>query len=239
MAPPVAKPLSVRVGRISAETPQVRTFRLELPEGGSFDFIPGQFIRLSFPGEDESRDYSVASSPLEKGFIEITLSRAGKFTERLFELRTGDEMVVRGPYGRWHYHEGAAHSVLVSGGTGIAPLRSMIRYVLGRELRDRLSLFYSARTPEDIVYRDELERLGSKGVSVQIFITRPESPRASAWRGPVGRISAQTLKKGVADFEKATYYLCGPAGLVSDLTSGLAKAGVPQKSVHSEIWGEF
>lgn len=232
----------VRVASIVDETPDIRTFRLTLPPDADFDFLPGQFVMLSFPDEPKhARAYSLASSPLERGAFEITLNRVAKFTSRMFELRGGETLVARGPYGKWVYADDIAHAVLISGGTGVTPFRSMARYVLQKGLPNRLTLIGSSRTPSDWIYRRELEDLARRPrFKVVHTVTRPGLMRPGEdWDGPTGRITLELIRASVPDFSEAVYFLCGPNHLVEDLSRDLAAGGVAPGHIRREKWGDY
>ena len=133
----VPEPFEATVLEARDEARGAKTLQLSAPRG--FDFVPGQWVMLHFPGGDpkDRRAYSLASSPTQKGSIELTVGLAGDFTTRLFSLKEGDKLMVRGPFGKWLFDESAARSVLVSEGTGVTPFRSMCRYAIERGLGGR------------------------------------------------------------------------------------------------------
>ena len=192
-------------------------------------------MQLHFPGEPkEKRAYSIASSPLERTAIEITFAVAGKFTARLFDSKPGDALSIEGPYGRWTYAGDAPHAVVVTGGTGIAPVRSMARLVIDQRLPNRLSIFYSSKTEEEVVYRSELEQWAKHpNIDVHATLTRGK------WTGPTGRLDLQTIAAAVGDLQRPVYYLCGPNALVEAIFRALLDANVPRERIHREKWGEF
>ena len=223
------------VESVRQETPSVKTLRMRLPEGVSFSFLPGQWVQLHFPGEaKEKRAYSICSSPLDHRAIELTFANAGKFTARLFETKPGDRLAIEGPYGRWTYSGDASHAVVVTGGTGIAPVRSMARFVIDHKLDRRLSIFYSSKTEEEIVYRSELADWEKHpNIRVHTTLTRGK------WNGAHGRIDLETISNAVGDLLEPVYYLCGPNALVEAIFQALLGAQVPRERIHREKWGEF
>ena len=162
----------------------------------------------------------------------------GDFSRRLFALRPGDTIEAKGPFGKWVY-AGDAHAVLISGGTGIAPLRAMARYKLDARVSGRMTILYSCKTAADMLYRDELEGFRRAGIKVYATLTRPADEPSSRWTGPTGRIDVAAIRREVPDFTEATFYLCGPAALVKELSSGLAAAGVPPERLLGEIWADY
>ena len=159
------------------------------------------------------------------------------FSTRLFGLRPGDALTLRGPYGKWLYVDDTPHAVLISGGTGITPFRAICRYVLEKKLPNRLTLLYSAKTPADIVYRDELARWQAAGIKTHVTVTRPEE--AHVWKGPTGRITMDVVRREVPDLDQAVFFLCGPNKLVEELSAGLRAAGVDATRIRREKWGDY
>lgn len=196
-------------------------------------------MRVRFPGEEEWRDYSIATPPPIEGTFEITLNLAGRFTERMFALKAGDTLQVEGPLGDWTYRDEGLPIVLISGGTGITPFRSLVAHLLARGLPHPISIFYSARTPADIVYRAELAGYPAKGVHVVTTITRPQDlPAGERWDGPVGRITATLIAEKASDFDRSVFYLCGPSAFVRTLRDALSQRGVPAERLRFELWDE-
>lgn len=226
------------VSKIVDEGCGVRTLRLEFPEETRFSFVPGQFVLVSLPDEPGiQRPYSIGSSPLEPGHVEITLSGVARLSMRLLSLKGGESVRINGPHGRWTYRDEFRHAVMVSEGTGIAPFRSMIRYVLDKGLPNKVSLFYAERSPSCVLYRRELEEFGRRGARIHVSILeRGEEP----WEGPVGPITAETLRRELgAEFQEAVYLLCGPSHLTDSLGPALLKAGVPAQRLLAEKWGHY
>lgn len=216
------------------ETPGARTLRLAVPD--EFTFIPGMFVMTSLDDDARTRRaYSIASSPLERSFIELTIGRVGEISERLCLLPVGRSVRVRGPFGKWLYRDEARSAVLISGGTGLTPFRSMTRYVLDKKLPNQLAIVHSARTPRDIIYREELETFRRAGISVYTTITRP----TAGWDGPTGRVDVATIERVVPDFAGSWYYLCGPNAMVQSLADALRARGIPPERVRTEKWGDY
>lgn len=218
------------------ECPGVKTFRFEVPP--DFSFIPGMWLMLNFKDDlKTSRAFSISSSPFEKGSVELSVMTVAGFTTRLSGLRPGEEMALRGPYGKWLYPDDTPHAVLISGGTGITPFRSICRYVLEKKLPNRLTVLYSAKTPADILYRDELARWSAAGIKVYVALTRPEE--SHEWKGPTGRITMDVVRREVPDLAQAVFFLCGPNKLVEDLSRGLREAGIDPAHIRHEKWGDY
>lgn len=205
------------------EYPGARTFTLEAP--ADFTFTPGMWVMLQLPGREESRAYSMASSPLDKGRIELSVALAGDFSRRLFELRPGAELGVKGPYGKWLFVDTLKHAVLISEGTGVAPFRSMCLYALGKGLATRLTLLTSAPDEASLLYKGEYDDWRRRGVEV----------RASTG----GHVTIEQVRAAVPDLKEATFYLCGSSKLVESMSRGLCAGGVSRDHIRHEKWGDY
>ncbi len=217
----------------------VRTFRLTV--AADFEFRPGMWVMLQFPDRAEKASaYSISSSPFERGYIEISLCKVGPLSERLFALSGGETLLLRGPFGKWVYDDEARNAALITDGTGLAPYRSMARYVLDKKLQNSLTIFHSARTPDLFFYEKDLTRFEESGIKVYRTITHPElmTPQQS-WSGPRGVIDIGVLRREVADFPSSHFYLCGPKTLVESLDRDLLAAGIPQERIRYEKWGDY
>lgn len=220
--------------RIFEECESVRTFRFEIPE--DFSFVPGMSLQISLPNNrGVERCFSISSSPFDENFVELTCRRVAGQTGRLFTLAVGDPVTLRGPSGNWLYEESPSGAVLIGGGSGIAPLRSMTRYQIQRGKPEDITLFYSARTPSDIIFRGELERFSKAGVRVHVTITRPEAMKAGeSWEGGIGRLDATRILQENPDTRDRLFYLCGPERMISELAAGLAAQGVARERIRYE-----
>jgi ferredoxin-NADP reductase len=226
------------VDEVIAETPQVRTITLGVP--GWPGHRAGQHLELRLTAEDgyqASREYSIASAPGEPLAITVERLDDGEVSPYLTEeLRAGDVLEVRGPIGGWFVWEPADGGplMLVAGGSGIVPLRAILRH---RELTGSgtaARLLYSARTAADVIYADQLGK-PADGVTVTYTLTR-EHP--ANWTGRTGRVDAAMLGQVAwpagAD---PLAYVCGPTSFVETVAAGLTGLGYPPQRVKTERFG--
>ncbi|HET7039943.1 MAG TPA: FAD-binding oxidoreductase, partial [Gemmatimonadales bacterium] len=154
-------PHSARIVRIDRVVPDMHLFTLRFQEeerAHQFGHRPGQFVMLSVPGAGEA-PISISSSPTRPEVLELCVRRAGRVTNALYRLRPNDPVGVRGPYGNgFPVDDIAGHDLLlVAGGLGMAPLRSLLWYALDRRDRfDTLTLMYGAKSPGEMLFRNEL-----------------------------------------------------------------------------------
>ena len=228
----------LKIIEIIDEIDNVKTFRLKIPEGSDLKYRCGQFFMVRFEdNETLKRAYSISSSPENKSYMEITLDLVGEFTTKLFKCKVGDYLMFKGPYGKFYFSEDMKQNlVLIGGGLGITPLRSIINFCKDKNLDNNIKLLYSSRTPEHVVYRKELEKLNEweKFDYIQT-ITRPKPE--DGWSGKTGRIDESMIKENVENFEDNLYFLCGPLEFVKEIISILEKLGVKKEQIKADAWG--
>ena len=154
--------IDMPVTKVVQETPDTRTFRLEPPPSFDPDWKPGQFITVNLPEDPKTRRaYSLSSSPLDGPFLEITIKHMGGFGAHVYEVaKEGTVLQVIAPRGKFMLPANPEIPVmLISGGSGVTPYRSMMRYLIQRKLPTRVMNLYSVRIPADIIFRDEFEAL--------------------------------------------------------------------------------
>ena len=215
---------------IERETPTVKTFRLELPMW--MPHLPGQHydVRLTAPdGYQAQRSYSIASSPLDEGEIELTVDRLadGEVSPYMHDvLVDGDQVEVRGPFASYFVWHGEWPVLLVGGGSGVVPLMAILRH-RRRTMPDLpMKLVYSVRTADDVIYADEL------GDDALLTYTR-EPP--AGWTGHTSRIDAGLLAE--AGLTSGTAFVCGSNGFVESAGGLLLEIGFEPNHVRTERFG--
>jgi ferredoxin-NADP reductase len=229
-----------RVLELVDETPRCKSIVLELPEWGGHR--AGQHVDVRLTAEDgyqAQRSYSIASGPEDRELV-LTVERLedGEVSPYLVdELRPGDELELRGPIGGYFVWERSLGGPLqmVAGGSGVVPFRSMLRHWAAGERAVPTGLLYSSRTLPDVIYHDELTRVGSDGAEVRVALTRewPED-----WEGHRGRIDRALLEQSIrpAD-EKPLIYVCGPTSFVEAVAQTLVDIGHAPADIRTERFG--
>jgi ferredoxin-NADP reductase len=218
------------VTAVKTETPRVKSFRLELPMW--MPHLPGQHydVRLTAPdGYRAQRSYSVASSPLDEGEIELTIDRLddGEVSPYFHEvLVEGDQVEVRGPFASYFVWRGESPVLLVGGGSGVVPLMAILRHRRRTMPELPMRLVYSVRAAEDVIYADEL------GEEAALTYTR-EAPEG--WTGHTGRIDASLLAD--APLDDTTAFVCGSNGFVEAASRLLLEAGCEPQRIRTERFG--
>jgi ferredoxin-NADP reductase len=232
-APASAQPVPWQFGTVTSirqETPRAKSFRLRLPEWRAH--LPGQYytLRLTAPdGYQAIRSYSIASSPLDTGEIELTVDcltdgEVSPFLHDVVEI--GDELEVRGPLTEYFTWQGSSPLLLIGGGSGIVPLMSMLRHRRRALPQVPVRLLYSVRSPDDVFYRSEL------GDETELTYTRrlPEG-----WTGATGRITAALV--AALAWPDGRAYVCGPNGFVETAAGLLMECGYESARIRTERFG--
>ena len=229
--------LTLGIREIIPATPRARIVRIELG-GATFDYLAGQAVLVGAAGGPK-RPYSVAASPEEarrSGCLELLVGVDANGTPgRHLTLERGRVVDVEGPLGSFAFPQAPTERrfVFIAGGTGIAPLRAMLHHALVIP-HEQIGLFYSARTPEEFAYEDELRALAREGrIELRQTVTRIVD---DAWRGTRGRIGRAELQALVHD-PATLCFVCGPPALVSGMSELLAELGVDRSLIRVEEWG--
>jgi ferredoxin-NADP reductase len=239
--------LIARVDSVRRATPSARIVRVAL--GAEFPYLAGQAVMVGPVGSTEQVPYSIASAPEDTaadGHLEVLIKDdgRGRWGSDFEPLRRGARLAIAGPLGSFTFpgHPQAHSFLFIGGGTGISPLRSMLRHVLALDQgamlrpdgkRRRVSVLYSARTPEDFAYGAELRRLARRGeISLVLTATRHSTSR---WKGKRGRIVPGELALLVDD-AATLCFVCGPASMVADVPLMLQDLGIDRARIRVEEW---
>lgn len=231
--------LVLRVKSVRRATPSARIVRLDLG-GASFRYKAGQVALIGPAGTAERVPYSIASAPEESrrdGWLEflIKIDAAGTWGSDFPPLRRGMRLAVHGPLGSFTLPEHRAERkyLFIAGGTGVSPIRSMIRQVLLTRRRVGMRLLYSARTPGDFAYARELRGMARRGeIELALTATREIPTR---WRGARGRIAAAQLE-ALVDDDATLAFVCGPAAMVAEVPPLLRRLGITEARIRVEKW---
>lgn len=227
----------VRVNEIVQRTRDIRSIRFTRP--GGFDYLPGQFMFITLrTGEAQvTKHFTISSSPTEDD-LEITKRLTGHpFSDALAELKQGDSVIIEGPHGTFTF-QGEHNKVgLLSGGIGITPLRSMIRYSTDKKLDADISLLYSNRTKDDIAFRDEIDEMSEHNPNLEVVytLTGPDT----SWKGVTGRIDEEMLVKFIPDYMERVFFTSGPRKMVEAMAGVLKNLSVPQQRIKLEYFPGF
>lgn len=220
---------------IRYETPDVKTFRVNAPEGGKlFEHMPGQCAMICVPGVSEGM-FSITSSPTNKEYQEFSIKKCGILTEQLHDLQVGDEITVRGPYGNHFPVETelkGKNLLFIAGGIGLAPLRSVINYVLDyREDYGTVDILYGSRSKDDLVQLKEIREVWSKADGVNVYLTIDREQ--DGWDGHVGFVPSYL--KELAFSNDKTALICGPPIMIKFVLAALTEMGFLSSNIFTTL----
>jgi NAD(P)H-flavin reductase len=233
-------PFEATIKWIKKETRDSSTYALRINSRDiqrEYRFLPGQFNMLYLPGIGEA-PISISSSPVDHDLMH-TVRVAGDVTTALSRLRAGDAIGMRGPFGRgWPLEETEDMDLLiVAGGLGIAPLRSVARHILKirpskkRGAHPRRILLYGAKTPKDIIYRDEFPRYRDV---FDVFLTVDRADPEEYWRGDTGLVT-KLFDRISLDPLCTLAFVCGPEIMMQTSVRELMLKGVPGERIYVSL----
>lgn len=206
--------------------------------GEIFNFKSGQYVMLALYNEKgdvwQKRPFSICSSPLNKKYFQLAIKIYGEFTQKVATLKKGDAVGVSDPQGFFVFNETRMKDVVfIAGGIGITPFRSAILYAFEKKLSNKLTLFYSNKTKQDIIFFEELKLISKKYKNFRVFfVLTNDTPQS--WEYEKGRIDKTMLKKYCYPFEEKYFSLCGPSGFMDAMTEQLKEEGVLNDHIEME-----
>lgn len=208
------------------------SYRFSRP--AAYEFTAGQWFTITIPSSQGPLEhhFSHAEAPTEP-YVELTTRLTGSaFKNALDALPLGAEVQIDGPYGRFVFQPHAPRLAFLTGGIGITPVRSMLRFLLdtggaGRVEGQELVMFYGSMTEDGIVYREDLDECqrAVPGLRVVHVITKP----SETWKGYSGFITADIVRAELAEPDRWTYYVVGPPPMITAMEAVLDALGIPQQ----------
>lgn len=222
------------VKSVKQETHDTFTFEFEPAKDDVFDYKPGQFMFLKLQRQSrigEEHPFTISSSPTTQGHITATIKKSGNYTNSIDRTKAGDSALVQAPFGRFSYRfDNPSSFLFIAGGVGITPIRSMIAALRdAADYRDVI-LLYGNKTEQDIIFRDEFEKLQANFKVVHVL-----SRAGKNWDGLTGYISAEIIKQEAGNIlDKANVYVCGPAAMMQSVIVALGTLGVDNTRIRYE-----
>lgn len=221
------------ISNIISRTYNVKSLRFTRPS--SLDYKPGQFMFVTIKSGANvlRKHFTISSSPTEKDYLEFTKKLAeSEFSNALNASKIGDWADINVPYGNFTFEGEYEKICMLSGGIGITPLRSICKYCTDMQLGTKIILIYGNRTEQDIVFREDLEKMQEQNKNLKVVFTIDQPDET--WIGGKGRIDAEMVKKEVPDYWERVFYTCGPPGMVEAIVNLLSDLGVPEKQIKEE-----
>ncbi len=221
------------ITEITGETADIKSFKVTAICGGKlFEHSPGQCAMLCVPGIGEAM-FSITSSPTVEEYQEFSIKKCGSLTNYLHDMNVGDQIALRGPYGNHFpvYDELLGKNLLfVAGGIGIAPLRSVIGYVLdNREKYGKVDILYGARSKSDFIKLDEIENVWKNAKDVDVYLTT-DTP-CDGWNGHVGFVPSYLEELEIPN--DTTVLVCGPPVMIKFVLQSLDKMGFAPDRIYT------
>lgn len=235
------EPIEMTIETATMELPDTKTIRLKWPDGHNPEFLTGQFITLYWPdAPNYKRAYSLSSCALDRGAYEVTVKRDGKMGTRIVDwAKAGDQLFVLPPAGKFlPVFEPDKHLICIAGGSGVTPFRGFVREATRRKLETPITVLYSVRTTNDIIFKDEFHELALQNPNFNFYVTCTRLSDGDPWNGRRGRIDPAWIQVHVHDLPNTIFYACGPNALV-EATEELVLHGlnVPKAQMKTEKWG--
>ena len=227
------EPVMAEITQVKRLTPMETFYRVELPDGRELGHQPGQFVELSIFGVGEA-PFSISSSPTSRGGFDLGVRRAGMLTDVLLRMEPGQKVGIRGPFGNGIDVEKfkGRDVLIVAGGIGLVPMRSMINYVIdNRKDFGRLIICYGAKTDEDLLFTDEI-RQWEEDPAIDFHVTVDKG--SDRWTGNTGVIT--TLIPGLAlDLQNTMACVCGPPMMYRFVLMALKSRGLPEENIYMSL----
>ena len=230
----------VAVGQFEAEvekvtelTHDIRGMYLQLIEPQRIEFKAGQYIDLLIPGTSEWRSYSMANPPSRRSGIEIMvkLMPGGLFSSYVTQqLRAGERLTLQGPYGNFYLRDTKHEAVFIAGGSGMAPILSLLRDMVEHKDSRPVTYFYGARTRRDLFLLDELQGFERQLANFRFVPALSEATADDAWLGETGLIT-EVVKRLIPNGREREGYMCGPVAMIDAAIVTLQRLGVEEKDI--------
>jgi sulfhydrogenase subunit gamma (sulfur reductase) len=211
---------------------QVR--HLDMNRAMSFTYSPGQFIMVSIPGVGEA-PFSISSTPSRPGILELGVRKMGKMTEAFFQKRDNDMIFIRGPYGNGFKLDQMVNKdiIILAGGLGVIPLRSILYYVLdNRDQFGRVFFMYGAKNPSEILFREEFFQLKERDdIDCMYTVDKPDAE----WTENVGVVTKMFKDLPPIDPRKTTAVVCGPPVMYKFVIDEFLKLKIPKNQIQLSL----
>lgn len=220
------------------EPSETTIFRLKpVAENKNFPFVSGQYCFLKNPASQtpqEEHPFSIASSPSSTQYLEFCIKESGDWTKEFAKSRVGNPVLVSKPQGSLSLNPLWKQIVFLLGGIGISPVVSMLRFLEHVNTKARITLLYGNRTPETIMYRDELERLQKTLSRLKLVHIFSEIPESHPWIGYRGFITKGIVEKEVDLSDEPVFVIIGPPIFIEKMRQLLRELSVPQSKIKTE-----
>lgn len=213
-------------------TPDIHKITLKL-ETARFPYAAGQFCEFAIPGSDETRAYSLAKPYTNDGILEFHVKRIkdGIGSNYMCDLKSGDLVIGSGPYGKMQLRDRSRDLIFVAGGSGMAPVKSLIEELFSTPYEGNAWFFYGARTEKDLYLLDEWKEMERKHPNFRFIPALSDLEPGDTWAGEKGYI-ADVVKRTLSDMKNMEAFLCGPPIMIETTMDVLSQGGVRGADIH-------
>ena len=232
--------LNLKLIKIVSHCPDVKTFRFGLTE--DIVYKPGQYLilTLNIGGKDIPKAFSISSSPTEKGYIEFTKKITdSEFSKALADLAIGGSYSLRLPMGNFTFQGEFSKATFLSGGIGITPIRSILKYAADKKLSSSLVLLYSSRTPDYLIFKNDLSAMQKENKNIKVVYTLTDCEEGVPGCRS-GYIDEGMVRQEVPDYQERKFFICGPPGMVDAMRKMLiGKVKIPEAGIILENFAGY
>lgn len=226
---------------IQKHTDRLRSFEISIPKEINWDFLPGQYVDLALTDQpNKFSGFSLTSTPDQKSKFSITVQKTLEInaSHKIFDLKTGDKVNIRGPAGTFILDVASEHEiVLIAGGIGVTPLISMFRTANANPLIKQAILFHSAKKSSELIFHDELKKIANFKPKLVYYeaVTQDQN-----WSGKRTRFTVQEIVKTIDSkrINEFHFFICGPGSMNVDFKNGLLSKGINPNNIHIESYYE-
>ncbi len=240
----------LKVSEVKNEIADAVSVSFEVPQSlkENFNYLPGQYttLKLNIEGENVNRSYSFCSSPFTNEPLTIAVKRVtgGKGSNFINDnFKPGVEIEVMEPMGNFHSiisETNEKHYLLFGGGSGITPVMAILKSVLAKEPKSKVTLFYGNRNEESIIFKDKLEVLAEQYANRLKVVHVLDSPLGtwSSYLGPIAKeVALKLLRENTnLNFQHAEFFICGPTPMMKNVEEALSVLQIPKEKVHIEYF---
>lgn len=235
-----ARKMPLAVTRLAPEGKRTICIELSPKTNRPFQYLPGQFVFISIHSNHISREphpFTLSSTPTHPQCLQVTVRASGDWTRHIGRVAEGDRVYIQGPFGRFSHilTDPDREIVMIAGGIGITPMLSMLRFMVDRKDHRAVTLIWSNRSQEDMVYQEELNDLTSKLIGLRpLFVFTG----ASAEGVSTGRLNLEKLQTMLQPCSRrAAVFVCGPVQMMKQVKDDLKGIGFASRSIYTETFG--
>ncbi|MCX6740970.1 MAG: FAD/NAD(P)-binding protein [Candidatus Parcubacteria bacterium] len=233
----IYQPAWAKIKGIRNEAKNTKLFTLEFLDkkyAKDFVFTPGQIIEVGLPGFGEA-PVAICSAPSASACVfAVAVRKAGQLTEQLHQLKIGNKIMIRGPFGRGFLDTPKNNVLLIAGGLGIIPLRSFILSQLNQKLGDKITIFYGAKSPDEFLFKSEFTAWHQAGVKIYLTVDKSDKN----WSGEVGPVTVLFDNLGgekATSPSKTLAILCGPSAMYDSVIARLGQSGFSEQNIYLSL----